>query len=166
MLLAALLGAALAASGCAGGEEGATGTTLSGEEYSQRADDLCAHLAADVADLGAEQKGREILSGGGSDEEKMNRVADLLDDQLQILSDFREDVERLGRPATGADDVDRILEKTRSAEHELARAIDALRDEDEDGFLAAAQRYAELSQQSAEIARDSELDFAVCGAGA
>jgi hypothetical protein len=59
-----------------------------------------------------------------------------------------------------------ILEKTRSAEDELAKAISALRDGEEQEFAEAMQRYAGYSRQSASIARDSELNFAICGTGA
>ena len=95
----------------------------------------------------------------------MDRVADILDDQLQIIVEFREQLEGLGRPSTGAADVDAMLNKARSAEDELTRAVAALRDGDAEEFAEAAQRYAELSRESAAIARDSELDFGVCGSG-
>ena len=82
------------------------------------------------------------------------------------MSEFRGDLEALGRPATGGEDVDQMLEKTRSAEDELARGIEAARDGDEEEFSEAMQRYAGLASQSSSIARDSELNFAICGAGA
>lgn len=152
--------------GCGGGEGGGAGaTTIAADEYAQRADEICGRAAADVVGLDAEQRAREILSESGSDSEKMDRVADILDNQLEIIVEFREQLERLGRPSTGAEDVDAMLNKARSAEDELAGAVAALRDGDAEEFAEAAQRYAELSQESAAIARDSELDFAVCGSG-
>jgi hypothetical protein len=159
----------LAATGCGGGDESADGTvttTLSAEEYVEGADELCRRAATGVVDLNLQEKAQEVLSGAGTTEEKLNQLAELLDQQLQVVSEFRRDLEALGRPATGGEDVDQILEKTRSAEDELARGIDAARDGDEEEFTEAMQRYAGHASQSASIARDSELNFAICGAGA
>ena len=147
--------AVLLTGGC-GGESSTTGsatgstkvgTTMSAEDYARRADELCRRAATEVTELGIQEKGQEILSGPGTTEEKR-------------------DIEALGKPATGGEDVDQFLEKTRSAEDELARGIAAARDGDEDEFTDAMQRYAGLASQSASIAQDSELNFAICGAGA
>jgi hypothetical protein len=156
--------------GC-GGEEasapaGTTATTMSGDKWAKRADELCQQVSAELLELDIQHKGQEILSGGGPQAEKLNRVADLLEVQLAAVSEFRGKVEALGRPQTGGEDVDMILEKTRSAEDELAKAISALRDGEEQEFAEAMQRYAGYSRQSASIARDSELNFAICGTGA
>jgi hypothetical protein len=166
-LLLATIGAALAVSGC-GGDSGSTaaGTTISADEYVSQADELCTRVAGQVSDLALREKGGEILSGGGSDQEKMDQLADLVEEQLKVISALRADMEQLGTPALGAEDVEQILDKTRSAEDELGQAVGALRDGDEIEFAAAMKRYGEFSQQSASIARDSELDFEVCGSGA
>ena len=166
--------AVLLAGGC-GGESSTTGiatgstnvgTTISAEDYARQADELCRRAATEVTELGIQEKGQEILSGPGTTEEKLNQIAELLDQQLQVVSDFRRDIEALGKPATGGEDVDQFLEKTRSAEDELAGGIAAARDGDEGEFTDAMQRYAGLASQSVSIARDSELNFAICGAGA
>jgi hypothetical protein len=153
----------------AGGDESADGTattSLSAEEYVERADELCQRIATDVVELGLQEQAQEILSGGGTTEEKLNVIAGLLDQQLQLVSDFRRDIEALGRPAAGRADVDQFLDKTRSAEDELERGIDAAQDGDEDEFADAMQSYADFSTESAAIARDSELNFEICGSGA
>jgi hypothetical protein len=166
--------AVLLAGGC-GGESSTTdsttgstnvGSTISAEDYAHEADELCRRVATEVTELGIQEKGQEILSGPGTTEEKLNQIAELLDQQLQVVSDFRRDIEALGKPATSGEDVDEFLEKTGSAEDELARGIAAARDGDEGEFTDAMQRYAGLASQSASIARDSELNFAICGAGA
>jgi hypothetical protein len=86
--------------------------------------------------------------------------------QLTAVTAFRRKFEALGMPSEHRDDVERLLEKARSAERELDRAVDALEAGDEGVVTDALQRYAGFSQQSASIARDSELNFAACGAGA
>jgi hypothetical protein len=83
-----------------------------------------------------------------------------------VVSAFRRRFEALGTPSAHRDHAERLLEKTRAAEAELERAIEALRDGDGQEAGDALRRYAGLSQQTAAIARDSELDFAICGAGA
>jgi hypothetical protein len=165
-----VLAVALLATACGGGDGNADGTlttsTLSAEEYARQADELCRDVLAEISELDLQAKGEEILSGPGSDEEKLAEIARLLEDQLQAITRFREGIEGLGRPSTGAEDVDRILEETRLAEQELEQAIDAARQGDDEGFAESMQRYAGYASQSASIARDSELDFAICGAGA
>ena len=49
---------------------------------------------------------------------------------------------------------------------EILSGIASGRDGDGDEFTDAMQRYAGRASQSASIARDSELNFAICGASA
>jgi type II secretory pathway component HofQ len=158
--------------GC-GGSNGAAGTngssaaTVRGEsEYVQEADALCQRVAADAAELDAQARLQTILNGDQSEDTKMAEAADVLEDQLALVRSFRVDVEQLGRPDMNAGDVDRFLAKSREAEGALEGAVDALRAGDESAATAGLQRYASLSQESAAIAQESELEFEVCGGGA
>jgi hypothetical protein len=143
-----------------------TTTGLSAAEYVQRADALCERVAVDVEELDAQGRLQSILSGTGANGEKMSQAADVLEEQLTLISEFRVDVEALGKPAVNSEDVEQISAKSREAEVALEDAIDALRAGNEVEATEALQTYAERSQESAEIAQASELGFEACGSGA
>jgi hypothetical protein len=143
-----------------------TTTGLSATEYVQRADALCERVAVDVEELDAQGRLQSILSGTGADDEKMSQAADVLEEQLALISEFRVDVEALGKPAVNSEDVEQISARSREAEVALEDAIDALRAGNEVEATEALQTYAERSQESAEIAQASELGFEACGSGA
>jgi hypothetical protein len=143
-----------------------TTTGLSAAEYVQRADALCERVAVDVEELDAQGRLQSILSGTGANGEKMSQAADVLEEQLTLISEFRVDVEALGKPAVNSEDVEQISAKSREAEVALEDAIDALRAGNEVEATEALQKYAERSQESAEIAQASELGFEACGSGA
>jgi hypothetical protein len=142
-----------------------TTTRVSAAEYVERADALCERVAADVEELDAQGRLQSILSGAGADNEKMAQAADVLEDQLTLISEFRADVEALGKPNVNAEDVEQISAKSREAEAALENAIDALRAGNEAEATEALQSYAERSLESAEIAQASELGFEACGSG-
>jgi hypothetical protein len=157
-----------ALAGCAGSEEDGTASetsTVSASQYAERADELCRRLLTDIVDLRVQERLREIQERDGSEDERMERSADVLAEQHALIGEFVREVEALGMPSEHRDDAELLIEKTRSAEAELEQAIDSLRAGDETEATEAMQRYAGFSQQSASIARDSELNFAVCGAG-
>jgi hypothetical protein len=143
-----------------------TTTGLSAAEYVERADALCERIAADVEELDAQGRLQSILSGTGTDDEKMAQAADVLEEQLTLISEFRADVEALGKPSVNGEDVEQISAKSREAEVELESAIDSLRAGNEAQATEALQSYAERSLESAEIAQASELGFEECGSGA
>ena len=162
----------LAACGGDDGREGAeeTGTTqastVPAAEFARQADKLCVRLGKQEVDARIQQRLHAIETSSASGEDKLRRALPILAEQLMIITEFRRNFERLGTPAAHADDVDAMLRKARSAEDELGSAIDSARSGD---FLSANEsliRYAGFSNQSADIARDSELNFAYCGAGA
>jgi hypothetical protein len=158
--------------GCGGNDGGGEPRAASEEptipavSYAQRADELCRDLAVDVEQLRTQARLRTIQQRSASEREAMKRSADVLGEQLTVISAFRRKMEALGMPNEHADDAQRLLDKTRGAEEELEKAIDALRAADEGRATGALQRYFGFSQQSASIARDSELNFAACGVGA
>jgi len=150
----------------AGGTNGSSTATVMAEgEYVQKADALCQRVAAAAVDLDAQARLQTILDGNQSEDAKMADAADVLDEQLALVRSFRLDVEQLGRPDTSADDVDQFLAKSREAEAALEGAVDALRGGDQGAAIEEMQRYASLSQESAAIAQESELEFKVCGGG-
>ena len=136
-----LMGTVIAGCGGSNGDGGsrtvAEEQTIPAARYAERADKLCRDLAADV-----------------------------LAEQLTVIAAFRRKFEALGMPNEHRDDAQRLLEKSRSAEGELEQVVSALKAADEGTARAALQRYFGFSQQSASIARDSELNFAACGVGA
>ena len=162
----------LALAGCGGGQgsedrqrsDAAQERTLAPAEYARRVDRLCTRVTRQVAPF--QGRLRTALARGGSERTQMAGVANVLDQQLAVVTGFREDVEAIALPSAHADDARRLIEKTKAAERELAAAIDALRAGAEERATGALRRYAGLSLQSASIARDSELGFAICGAGA
>ena len=83
-----------------------------------------------------------------------------------MIAEFRREIEQLGMPSAHRDDAERLLEKTRSAVDELEKAVASARKGDSETAREAIGRYAGFSAQSASIARDSELNFAICGSGA
>ena len=161
-----LAGIACGGSNGAGGTNGSSAATVRAEgEYVQEADALCQRVAADAAEVDAQARLQTILNGNQSEDTKMADAADVLEEQLALVRSFRLDVEQLGRPDANADDVDRFLAKSREAEAALESAVDALRAGDEGTATEELQRYASLSQESAAIAQESELEFEVCGGG-
>ena len=163
--------------GCAGDDNGArggAGTTgdisgppvLPAARYVERADELCRQLIADYADLRAQERLREIDQSRVAESEKLARFADVLAEQLAVVSAFRQRIEALGLPSEHRDDAQQLLEKARSAENALDQAVEAFRESNVNEANEALQRYFGFSQQSASIARDSQLNFAICGAGA
>jgi hypothetical protein len=68
-------------------------------------------------------------------------------------------------PSAHRDDAELLLEKTQSAEKELEKAVASAREGDLEKAREAIGGYAGFSSQSASIARDSELNFAICGSG-
>ena len=83
-----------------------------------------------------------------------------------MISDFGRKIEQLGMPSAHRDDAKLLLDKTRSAVEELEKAVASARKGDSETAREAIGRYAGFSAQSASIARDSELNFAICGSGA
>jgi hypothetical protein len=168
----ALVAVVLMLVGCGGGDGGegrergaaAQEPRLAPAEYARRVDRLCVRVTRQAAPF--QERVRTALARGGSDREQMARVADVLEEQLAVVTRFREDVEKVALPRAHADDARSLVEKTKAAETELNEAIDALRAGEEQRATEALRRYAGLSLQSASIARDSELPFAICGAGA
>jgi hypothetical protein len=140
--------------------------TIPAARYAERADALCRKLAVDVQKLRTQARLRTIQQQSASEPDAMKRSADVLAEQLTVIAAFSRRFEALGMPDEHGDDAQRLLGKTRAAEEELQQAIDALRAADEAEATSALQRYFGFSQQSASIARDSELNFAACGVGA
>ena len=170
----------LGAVACGGSEDvdadrGASGTsttaattqsTVAAAEYARRADEVCRREIARVLAARTQQRLKHIQATSAPDEQKLRRAVVILAQQLELISDFRREIEALGLPDAHQEDARRIVEKARSAEAELGRGIDAARAGDGVAFAEAMQRYAGFSVQSASIARDSKLNFAICGAGA
>ncbi len=143
-----------------------TQSTVAAAEYARRADAVCRREIARVLAARTQPRLKQIQATSASEEQKLRRAAPILAEQLELISDFRRELEALGLPDAHQEDVRRIVEKARSAEAELERGIDAARAGDGAAFAEAMQRYAGFSIQSASIARDSKLNFAICGAGA
>jgi hypothetical protein len=143
-----------------------TQSTVAAAEYARRADDVCRREIAGVLAARTQQRLKQIQATSAPDEQKLRRAAPILAQQLELISDFRREIEALGLPDAHQEDARRIVDKARSAEAELARGIDAARAGDGPAFAEAMQRYAGFSVESASIARDSKLNFAICGSGA
>jgi hypothetical protein len=143
-----------------------TRSTVAAAEYARRADAVCRREISRVLAARTQPRLKQIQATSASEEQKLRRAAPILAQQLDLISDFRREIEALGLPDAHQEDARRIVEKARSAEAELERGIDAARAGDGAAFAEAMQRYAGFSIQSASIARDSKLNFAVCGAGA
>ena len=162
----------LAACGGGGGDDGADDagatqkSTVPAAQFSRRGDELCRQLIDKEIDARIQQRLQAIQTSSASEEEKLRRAVPLLAEQLSIITAFRRDFERLGMPTAHANDVHAMLEKARSAEEELDRAIESARSGDLRNSNDALHRYAGFSAQSASVARDSELNFAICGSGA
>ena len=135
-------------------------------QYAKRADELCAQVAKKVLDARIQERLREIELSDVPEEEQLEQAAPIIAEQLRMISEFRRKIEQLGLPSAHQDDAERLLEKTRSAEEELEEAVSSAREGDSKKAREAIGRYAGFSSQSASIARDSELNFAVCGSGA
>jgi hypothetical protein len=168
--LALALFCSVAFTGCGDSSEeaapGSTPTTLSAEEYVQRADAICQRVANDVIELKAQDRLQSILGNAAlADEDKMEKAADVLEEQLDLVGELRRDIQALGVPATNGDDVEGFLSKSQQAEAELEDAINSLRAGDQTAATEALQSYAALSQESAELVQQSQLDFQVCGSG-
>jgi hypothetical protein len=134
-------------------------------QYAKRADRLCAQVVSRVVDARIQQRLSRIDQGNAPEPEKLKRAAPILAEQLGLISDFRRKVEQLGMPNAHRDDAERIVEKARSAEEELEKAVAAAREGDAENARNAIGRYYGYASQSATIARDSELNFAICGSG-
>ena len=143
-----------------------SGSTMPAAQYAKRADELCAQVATKVVDARIQQRLSRIEQSNASEDEKLERATPILAEQLRMISEFRRKVEQLGMPSTHRDDAERIVEKTRSAVEELEKAVASARKGDSETAREAIGRYAGFSSQSASMARDSELNFAICGAGA
>ena len=139
---------------------------MAAAEYARRADEVCRREIAGVLAARTQQRLKQIQATSAPDEQKLRRAAPILAQQLELISDFRREIEALGLPDAHQEDARRIVDKARSAEAELARGIDAARAGDGPAFAEAMQRYAGFSVESASIARDSKLNFAICGSGA
>ena len=135
-------------------------------QYAKRADELCAQVAKKVLDARIQERLGEIELSDAPEEEQLEQAAPILAEQLRMISEFRRKIEQLGMPSAHQDDAELLLEKTRSAEKELEKAVASAREGDSEKAREAIGRYAGFSSQSASIARDSELNFAVCGSGA
>ena len=135
-------------------------------QYAKRADELCAQVAKKVLDARIQERLGEIELSDAPEEEQLEQAAPIIAEQLRMISEFRRKIEQLGLPSAHHDDAERLLEKTRSAEEELEKAVSSAREGDSEKAREAIGRYAGFSSQSASIARDSELNFAVCGSGA
>jgi hypothetical protein len=142
-----------------------SGSTMPAAQYAKRADELCAQVATKVVDARIQQRLSKIERSDSSEEEQLERAAPILAEQLRMISEFRRKIEQLGMPSAHRDDAELLLEKTRSAENELEKAVASAREGDSENAREAIGRYAGFSSQSASIARDSELNFAVCGSG-
>ena len=135
-------------------------------QYTKRADKLCAQVVKKVLAARIQQRLSRIEQSDAPENEQVERAAPVLAAQLRMISEFRRDIEQLGLPSAHREDAERLLEQTRSAEEELEKAVASARDGDSEQAREAIARYAGLSSQSASIARDSELNFTICGSGA
>ncbi|MEK6275076.1 MAG: hypothetical protein AABM30_07015 [Actinomycetota bacterium] len=135
-------------------------------QYARRADELCRREIVRLTDLRVRQRLHKIQVSAGTEEEKLARAAPVLAEQLRVISEFRRDFELLGWPSAHRDDAEALISKTSSAEKELQRVIDAGRSGDAAKAGDALRRYYGFATQSASIARDSKLNFAICGSGA
>jgi hypothetical protein len=167
----ACLGLAACGGDGAGGDDEArspgttSGSTIPADQYAKRADELCAQVATKVVDARIQQRLSKIEQSDASEDAKVERAAPILAEQLRMISEFRLGIEHLGTPNAHRDDAELLIEKTRSAEDELEKAVASARKGDSEKAREAIARYAGLSSQSASIARDSELNFAICGSG-
>jgi hypothetical protein len=168
----ASLGLAACGGGGAGGDDKAespaktSGSTMPAAQYAKRADDLCAQVAKNVIDARIQERLAGIEQSDASEADKVKRAAPIMAEQLQMISEFRRKLEQLGMPSAHRGDAERLVEKTRSAENELEKAVASAREGDAEDAREAIGRYAGFSSQSASIARDSKLNFAICGSGA
>jgi hypothetical protein len=165
--------ACLGLAACGGDDDdaGSPATTTSAKtipapQYAKRADELCEEVATKVLDARIQRRLSRIEQSNAPEDEQVMQAAPILAEQLRLISDFRRKVEQLGMPSAHRDDAERLLEKTRSAVEELEKAVASARKGDSEAAREAIGRYAGFSSQSASIARDSELNFAVCGSGA
>jgi hypothetical protein len=156
-----------------GGDEDEAGSpartsakTIPAAQYARRADELCGQVVTKVLDARIQQRLSRIEQSKAPEEEQLMQAAPILAEQLRMISDFRREIEQLGMPSAHQDDAERLLEKTRSAVEELEKAVASAQEGDSAASREAIGRYAGFSSQSASIARDSELNFAVCGTGA
>ena len=160
----------LAACGGDDDEAGSPATTsaktIPAAQYAKRADELCAQVVTKVLDARIQQRLSRIEQSNAPEGEQVMQAAPILAEQLRLISDFGRKVEQLGMPSAHQDDAERLLDKTRSAVEELEKAVASAREGDSEAARQAIGRYAGFSSQSASIARDSELNFAVCGSGA
>jgi hypothetical protein len=143
-----------------------TSESLPAAEYARRADKLCRQEALKVLEARTQERLRRIQNSSASEEEQFRRAAPILAEQLQIISEFRRRLELLGTPSAHRDDAERMVEKARSAEVELERATEAAKAGDTAQVRESLVSYYGFASQSASIARDSELNFAICGSGA
>jgi hypothetical protein len=164
--LVLVCGVCLALASCGGADKtAAEEPTVPAAQYAERGDELCRRVAVQVIDLRIQQRLRKAQYSPGTEEKKLTRAVPVLVDQLRVISEFRRKFELLGWPSTHRDDAERLIDKSRSAEEELQRVIDAARSHDAAKAGDALRRYYGFATQSASIARDSELNFAICGAG-
>ena len=140
--------------------------TIPAAQYAKRADELCGQVVRKVLDARIQQRLTRIEQSNAPEKEQLMQAAPILAEQLRLISDFRRGIERLGMPSAHRDDAKRLFEKTQSAVEELEKAVASARKGDSESAREAIGRYAGFSSQSASIARDSELNFAVCGSGA
>jgi hypothetical protein len=161
-------GACLALASCSDADKTAVEVeaTLPAAQYARRADELCRREAVRLLDLRVRQRLRKVEYSPGTEAQKLARAVPILVDQLRVISEFRRKFELLGWPSTHRDDAEGLITKARSAEKELQRVIDAARSGDTAKARDALQRYYGFATQSASIARDSKLNFAICGVGA
>jgi hypothetical protein len=165
-------GACLGLAACGGDDDEAaspattSARTIPASQYAKRADGLCGQVVAKVVDARIQQRLSRIEQSNASEAEKLERATPILAEQLRMISEFRRDIEQLGMPSAHRDDAELLIEKTRSAVEELEKAVASAREGDSEKAREAIARYAGFSSQSASIARESELNFAICGSGA
>jgi hypothetical protein len=141
-------------------------STMPAAQYAKRADELCAEVVTKVGDARIQQRLNRIEQSDAPEDEQLEQAAPILAEQLRMISEFRRGIEQLGMPSAHRDDAELLLEKTRSAVEELEKAVASAQEGDSEKAREAIARYAGFSSQSASIARDSELNFAICGSGA
>ena len=121
-----------------------------------RADDICRDVVKRVLKL------RSTMQGSRSADE----VADVLEQQLEIVREMGARLEALGSPEGKREIAEEFVADIRDAEPDLEETISAMRDGDRKRATEAAQRYREASLESARQVQNSGLDFEVCGSGA
>jgi len=131
-------------------------------EWVRGADRLCARVAREVVALDVQARGEALQKEGLSEPDLMRGLAPLFEEQRAAIERFAKALEGLGPPPR---DTEReLIEATREAERELAAAVSAMREGKSEDANDSLQRYAALSQKSAEAAAATG-DYSICGSG-